>query len=119
MWRHGDVFIAAVEAIPDGAVRRTGWVLAEGEATGHSHRIERPETVELLRAGRDDVPAGRRRVGHGGPPGASGDHSAPGHLPGLAAARVFARGHPHGARLTRPGVVHARGAIGHEIDSQA
>jgi hypothetical protein len=47
MWRHGDVFIVAVEAIPDGAVRRTGWVLAEGEATGHSHRIERPETVEL------------------------------------------------------------------------
>jgi hypothetical protein len=51
MWRHGDVFIAAVDAVPGGAVRRMGWVLAEGEATGHSHRIERPETVELHERG--------------------------------------------------------------------
>jgi hypothetical protein len=51
MWRHGDVFIAAVDAVPGGAVRRTGWVLAEGEATGHSHRIDRPETVELYERG--------------------------------------------------------------------
>lgn len=51
MWRHGDVFIAAVDRIPGGAVRRAGWVLAEGEATGHSHRIERPETVELYERG--------------------------------------------------------------------
>jgi hypothetical protein len=51
MWRHGDVFIAAVEKIPDEAVRRAGTLLAEGEATGHSHRIERPETVELYERG--------------------------------------------------------------------
>jgi hypothetical protein len=51
MWRHGDVFIAAVATIPDGAARRPGTVLAEGEATGHSHRIERPETVELYEGG--------------------------------------------------------------------
>jgi hypothetical protein len=51
MWRHGDVFIAAVKGIPRGAVRRAGTLLAEGEATGHSHRIERPETVELYERG--------------------------------------------------------------------
>ncbi len=51
MWRHGDVFIAAVDAIPGDAVHRPGGVLAEGEATGHSHRIERPGTAELLERG--------------------------------------------------------------------
>ena len=83
MWRHGDVFIAAVVAIPDGAVRRTGWVLAEGEATGHSHRIERPETVELYE--RDGMMYLRvvAELAHGGPPGASGDHASSGYVPGL------------------------------------
>src|SRR5262245_54829656 len=51
MWRHGDVFIAAVDEIPDGAIRRPGYVLAEGEATGHSHRIDRPGAAELLERG--------------------------------------------------------------------
>ena len=47
MWRHGDVLIAAVDAIPRQAKQRPGTVLARGEITGHSHRIEDPETVEL------------------------------------------------------------------------
>lgn len=43
MYRQGDVLIAAVDAIPTGAVEiprgKRGVVLAEGEVTGHAHRI--------------------------------------------------------------------------------
>jgi hypothetical protein len=47
MWRQGDVLIFAVDAIPQGAARRRDCVLAEGELTGHSHRIDQPGTAEL------------------------------------------------------------------------
>ena len=47
MWRHGDVMIAAAEAIPPEARRKQSVVLAYGEITGHSHRIETPEKVEV------------------------------------------------------------------------
>jgi hypothetical protein len=47
MWRQGDVLIAAIETVPDGAVRRQSSVLLEGELTGHAHRIEVPSTAEL------------------------------------------------------------------------
>lgn len=39
LWRQGDIFIATAPAIPPGAVRLLHTVLAEGEATGHRHRI--------------------------------------------------------------------------------
>jgi hypothetical protein len=44
MYRQGDVLLAAVTAIPEGATeiprdKNRGVVLAEGEATGHAHRI--------------------------------------------------------------------------------
>lgn len=48
MWRQGDVLISTVAAIPRGAVRRRDCVLAEGELTGHSHRIDRPGAAELF-----------------------------------------------------------------------
>ncbi|TGE27558.1 hypothetical protein [Hymenobacter metallicola] len=38
-YRHGDVLLAPVAALPAGSVPRTGLVLAHGEHTGHSHRI--------------------------------------------------------------------------------
>ena len=47
MWRHGDVFIATVDAIPSAAVRQPNCVLAYGEVTGHSHRIDQPGVAEL------------------------------------------------------------------------
>ena len=47
MWRQGDVLIAAVDAIPLGAAKRPNCVLAEGELTGHSHRIDQPGVAEL------------------------------------------------------------------------
>jgi hypothetical protein len=48
MWRQGDVLISAVDAIPRGAASRPNCVLAEGELTGHSHRIDQPGAAELL-----------------------------------------------------------------------
>lgn len=47
LWRHGDVLIEAVAALPHGGVRRHGSVLAYGEATGHSHKVETPDAAEL------------------------------------------------------------------------
>jgi hypothetical protein len=47
MWRQGDILIAAIEQIPRGATRQPHCVLAEGELTGHSHRIDQPATAEL------------------------------------------------------------------------
>lgn len=47
MWRHGDVMIAGVAAIPHGAQRRISTVLVRGEITGHSHRIANADTAEL------------------------------------------------------------------------
>ncbi len=40
--------IAPVAEIPSGAERRPTAILATGELTGHSHRIESPDTAELL-----------------------------------------------------------------------
>lgn len=43
MYRQGDVLIVAVESIPETAIAiargKRGVVLAEGEVTGHAHRI--------------------------------------------------------------------------------
>jgi hypothetical protein len=47
LWRQGDVFIERIWAIPRGAVRRRDLVLAEGELTGHSHRIVDRESATL------------------------------------------------------------------------
>jgi hypothetical protein len=47
MWRHGDVIISTAYAIPSEARRSKNVVLASGEVTGHSHRIEAPEKAEV------------------------------------------------------------------------
>jgi hypothetical protein len=47
MWRHGDILIATVTEVPEGAKRRATSVLARGELTGHSHRVEEAETATL------------------------------------------------------------------------
>ena len=51
MWRHGDVLIAAVGAIPGGATELKHAVLARGEITGHSHRILERDAAELWQSG--------------------------------------------------------------------
>lgn len=47
LWRHGDVLIQEVDALPDRGVRRSDPILAYGEVTGHSHRVEAPERAEV------------------------------------------------------------------------
>ena len=47
MWRQGDIFIAVVSKIPKGAKPQSHCVLAEGEVTGHSHRVEGREHAHL------------------------------------------------------------------------
>lgn len=51
MWRHGDVMIAAVTEVPERAKALPTAILAHGEVTGHSHRIEDPKTVEMYKMG--------------------------------------------------------------------
>src|SRR5437773_2441567 len=51
LWRHGDVLIAAVEALPAGAKRRPSPILVWGEVTGHSHRVADPDLAEVWDAG--------------------------------------------------------------------
>lgn len=48
MWRHGDVLIATVQAIPEQAKKRIQPILAYGEVTGHCHRIEHATDAEVL-----------------------------------------------------------------------
>ncbi|MFN6569800.1 hypothetical protein A6770_16515 [Nostoc minutum NIES-26] len=47
LYRHGDVLIERIASIPDGAQKRVGATLAHGEVTGHSHRIQQPNAVQL------------------------------------------------------------------------
>lgn len=47
LWRQGDIFIVDIARIPEDAVRLPGVVLAEGEITGHHHRIEDPRSASL------------------------------------------------------------------------
>ena len=47
VFRHGDLLIAPVAAIPPGGRVKEDMVLARGEATGHAHRLESRGPVEL------------------------------------------------------------------------
>ena len=40
IWRQGDVFVVAVDQLPGGHRESHSLVLAKGEVTGHSHRLE-------------------------------------------------------------------------------
>lgn len=48
MWRQGDVLLFSITAVPEGAQKLPHCTLAEGELTGHSHRVAEPEAVELF-----------------------------------------------------------------------
>jgi hypothetical protein len=53
MWRQGDVLIQAVDEIPSDAIERGDLVLAEGELTGHAHRIADHSAAKLYQLGTD------------------------------------------------------------------
>jgi len=47
LWRQGDVLIETAPSLPAGATVLPHVVLAEGEITGHSHRVETAGTARL------------------------------------------------------------------------
>lgn len=50
LYRHGDLLVAAAPAVPAGARRLQHLVLAEGELTGHSHRIAERDAAVLYQS---------------------------------------------------------------------
>ena len=51
LFRQGDVFVQRVAGIPSKAALQVEAVLAEGELTGHQHRILDPLSARLFRHG--------------------------------------------------------------------
>jgi hypothetical protein len=47
LYRHGDLLVENADTVPRGARPLHHLVLAEGELTGHSHRIAERDTAEL------------------------------------------------------------------------
>jgi hypothetical protein len=47
LYRHGDVLVSTIDIIPLNAAKRSHLVLAEGEVTGHMHRIAEPGSAEI------------------------------------------------------------------------
>lgn len=67
MWRQGDIYIERAAAVPDGARPLPHCVLAEGEMTGHSHRVAEPGAAKLYAHGGSlylDVTAATASVVH-------------------------------------------------------
>ena len=48
LYRHGDVLIQSVRSLPDSVKKQRAVILAEGEITGHSHRILEPGAATLF-----------------------------------------------------------------------
>ena len=53
LYRHGDVLLSPIATIPLRAQKRAGVTLAHGEVTGHSHRIQQKEAVQLWGRGNE------------------------------------------------------------------
>jgi hypothetical protein len=51
LYRHGDVLLAAVSALPIDAKPAPGLILAHGELTGHAHRIRETGVAQLFTQG--------------------------------------------------------------------
>jgi hypothetical protein len=47
-YRHGDVMLEQMPYLPENATPQPGAILARGELTGHSHRIEHWNAAELF-----------------------------------------------------------------------
>lgn len=53
LYRHGDVLLRQIVSLPKDAQRRVGTTLAQGEVTGHSHRLKEAHAVQLWVQGSD------------------------------------------------------------------
>ncbi len=47
-YRHGDVILEQIPHLPENATPQSGAILARGELTGHSHRIEHHHAAQLF-----------------------------------------------------------------------
>ena len=52
LYRHGDVLIKQITHLPNGVQKRVGATLAQGELTGHSHRLQQTD-IQLWEQGSD------------------------------------------------------------------
>ena len=52
LFRHGDLLVQSADEIPTNARLLVHLVLAEGELTGHSHRIAEKDAAQLYQADR-------------------------------------------------------------------
>jgi len=53
LWRQGDVFLMSVPALPTSGRVGHRAVLAEGEITGHAHRLQDPASGHVFSVGND------------------------------------------------------------------
>jgi hypothetical protein len=53
LYRHGDVLITRITRLPIAAQTREGATLAHGEVTGHSHRLQPADAVQLWAQGNE------------------------------------------------------------------
>lgn len=51
IWRQGDVFLIAIPVLPKHECEERRPVLAEGEVTGHAHRLADPASGRVFTAG--------------------------------------------------------------------
>ena len=54
LFRQGDIYIESVRCLPEGAIKQFSTVLADGELTGHRHRILDFRTACIFQA-RDEI----------------------------------------------------------------
>ena len=67
LFRQGDIYIESVRCLPDGATKQFSTVLADGELTGHRHRILDFRTASVFEARGElfiDVIADRAEIVH-------------------------------------------------------
>ena len=67
LFRQGDIYIESVRCVPAGAARQVSTVLADGELTGHRHRVRDFQTANVFAAGDEmfiDVVADRAEIVH-------------------------------------------------------
>jgi hypothetical protein len=53
LWRQGDVFLIATPDLPGAGRTERRPILAEGEVTGHAHRLEDPASGRVFSIGSD------------------------------------------------------------------
>lgn len=55
MWRHGDILLQRIDAIPEDAVKLRHTVLESSRTTGHKHQIAEKRTCRLYSLGNEQV----------------------------------------------------------------